>query len=65
MLNLDTMTSYKTNFMKKILFYFGLVLHSSKEQQISPVVGHDCGLPFKFPYWHVLCGGSNPFTAVV
>jgi len=54
-MNLDTMTSYTMNYMKKMQFYFCLILHSSKEQQI-PLVGHEvCGLPFKFPYWHLLC----------
>lgn len=50
------MISYNTDYMKQILFYFSLSLHSSKEQQIASPVGQEvCSLPFKFLYWHLLC----------
>lgn len=55
MLNLNTVASYDINNMKKMLFHFCLILHSSKEQQIPSPLGHKvCGLPFKFLYWHLL-----------
>lgn len=62
MLNLDIVISYNTDNEKKMLFYFSLFLRSSKEQQKAPLVGQEVRtLSFKFPYWHLWCGGSNPF----
>lgn len=44
MLNLDIVISYNTDNEKKMLFYFSLFLHSSKEQQKAPPVGQEAYL---------------------